>query len=224
MNTMKSFKFLAAAGITATVIGSVAFAAPALAWHPVGHITKFIANETTNSASIDANTAKDGVSATTGNILRYTITIKNDGQPDSSGKNDLAFVELTDTLPAGVELVSNPAQRTIKETIPGTIAPGKSITKEYKVKVTSATNGDAIKNTACFEGNSTVKDNKQEGCDVAYATVKVETPTPTPTPTPVQPKALPSTGPEAAIGSLTGLTALGYASVSYARSKKALRR
>jgi uncharacterized repeat protein (TIGR01451 family) len=225
-------KLIITALSASALIGSLVLPAPALAWHPVGHITKFVANDTTGSKSIDANSTADAASAKPGDILTYTVTIRNDGQPDKSGNNDMASVVLTDTLPDDVELVSTPSQRVIKETISGVIQPGKSIVKTYKVKVTSTTDGASLKNTACFTGNSTVNDNKQQGCDVAYASVKVEkptptpapTPTPTPTPTPQQPTKLPSTGPEAALGSLTGLGALSYAASSYFRSKKAISR
>lgn len=228
MITSRVLRIVAAAGVTGAIVGSVLLPSQVLAWHPVGTITKFVANETSNSASVDANSTDQAVSAKPGDILRYTVTISNKGETDSSGKNDLAFVQLTDTLPDGVELVDTPAQRTITEAIPGTIQPGKSVTKEYRVKVTSATDGAMLKNTACFSGNSTVKDNAQQGCDVAYTKVTVPTPTPTPTPAPTPtptptPQELPSTGPEAAIGSLAGLGALSYATVNYRRSKKALK-
>lgn len=226
---------IAVAAIVGITLGSVLLPTKALAWHPEGKITKFVANETTGSASVDANTENTGVAAKPGDILRYTITIKNTAQPHSAGHNDLAFVELTDALPADVELVGNANQRTIKESIPGIIQPGKSVAKEYRVKVIS-TKTTSFKNRACFTGDSTVKDNKQQGCDDAYTKVTVtpkpeepkpeqpkpEVPKPEQPKTPEMPASIPSTGPEAIIASALGIGALGYAGVNYRRSKKAV--
>ncbi len=242
----KSIKFMAIAGIVGVVLGTALFPTKVLAWHPVGKITKYVANETTGSASVDANASAAAISAKPGDVLRYTITVRNDGKPADKDYNDLAFVVITDNLPAGVEFVGNSTQRTIKENIPGALKPGKSVTKEYRVKVTSTKDGEIIKNTACFTGDSTVKDNKQQDCDDAYAKVKVEkkpeapkTPdqpkTPVVTRTVEQPKeapketkapevpaALPETGPGAIITGLVGTSAIGYAAVNYRRSQKAL--
>lgn len=232
MNIVRSTKLIVLAGIVGATLSAVALPTKVLAWHPEGKIIKYVANETTGGSSVDANSAGQAVTAKPGDILRYTITVKNTAQPAGNGHNDLAFVEITDTLPAGVELVANPAQRTIKETIPGIIEPGKSVTKEYKVKVTSTLDGAALKNTACFTGDSTVKDNKQEGCDDAYAKVKVEKQPPVEEPkeepkeeAPVEevPAELPSTGPGAILGSAAGIGAVGYAFSHYRRSRKALR-
>jgi len=229
MNIQRSIKLLTVAAVMGISTGTVLFPTKALAWHPQGKISKFVANETTGGPSVDANTSKTGVAAKPGDILRYTITVRNDGEAASNGYNDLAFVVITDNLPAGVALQSNPAQRKISETIPGVVKPGKSITKEYKVTVTATEAGD-VTNTACFTGDSTNKDKEQQGCDDAIVTVKVEKKPEVPKPpvTPQQPKApelpksLPSTGPEAAVASVLGITALGYATVNYRRSKNAL--
>ncbi len=241
----KSIKSIAVASIVGVVLGATLLPTKVLAWHPVGKITKYVANETTGSPSVDANTAAAAVSAKPGDILRYTITVRNDGKPADKDYNDLAFVVINDTLPGGVELVGNTGQRVIKENIPGTLKPGKSFTKEYKVKVTSVKDGETIKNTACFTGDSTVKDNKQQGCDDAYTKIKIEKkPEPTkpeqpkppvvtriteqPKQTPKETKApeipatLPETGPGAIIGSLVGMSAVGYAALNYRRSQKAL--
>jgi uncharacterized repeat protein (TIGR01451 family) len=203
---------------------AVAIASPAYAWHPKGEIVKSVKNVTTNGELQDANNASTAVSAKPGDTLLYSITISNTAENASKNDNDLAFVVMDDTLPAGVELASDPAQRQITENI-GTILPGKSVTKQYLVKVTASQDGALIHNTACYKGDSVVEDNPQNGCD--YADVKVTvpvvpttTPTPTPTPTPVAtpvslkgatPEELPATGPASVILYAALATTIGYA-------------
>lgn len=228
---MRGKKLLIGAVIASSAL-ALATASPALAWHPKGEIIKKVQNQTAGTAMLDANTASAAVLAKPGDILKYSIEIRNTGAAASNGSNDMAFVKLTDALPAGVALVDNAAQRTITADF-GTIKPGKSVTKEFLVKVTSTQDGALITNKACFTGDSTVKDNPQSGCDTAVVGVNVpETPvTPTPetpvkeTPAPVVPQevtTLPETGASVAtiLGSLVGLSAIGYAAYIFARSKR----
>ncbi|HUS26805.1 MAG TPA: hypothetical protein VMY99_05660 [Nevskiaceae bacterium] len=223
---MKTSKLLATAGVTGVVIAG-SLTGTAFAWHPKGVIVKSVQNQTTNSALSDANTAASAVSAKPGDVLKYVIEVRNDGTADSKGYNDMAKTVMTDTLPAGVELVSDPAQRTISVDM-GTIKPGQKVTKEYVVKVTAATNDQLVENKACFTGDSTANDNPQKGCDVADIKVSVpETPKP-PTPpvvpptTPEQPKGsgeqtpapaqeLPNTGAGDFIAPVVGAGLVGYA-------------
>ncbi len=64
--------------------------------------------------------------------------------------------------------------------------------------------------------------------DVCSAKVTVAGPTSTPTPTPTPTKgqvlsaSLPDTGPETVFGGVAGLTAIGYASRAYLRSRKSV--
>lgn len=222
---MKKVPLLATASLTTLL--AVAMSAPAYAWHPAGTIVKTVQNQTAGSAAADANDATSAITAAPGDTLSYSITVSNNGTPAAGGNNDMAGTKLADTLPDGVELISNPAQRTIQEDL-GTIAPGQHVTKTYAVKVTDTTDGDIITNKACFNGNSTIGDNAQSGCDVAVVKVKVpaqptppSTPTPT-TPTPSTPttpsspnvtaEALPDTGSTGLTAALviTGGAALGY--------------
>jgi uncharacterized repeat protein (TIGR01451 family) len=216
---MKKVSLLTSASLTSLMaIGLVA--APAYAWHPKGVIVKKVQNQTAGSAISDANTKETAVSAAPGDTLVYTITISNTGAPAANNDDDMAATKLSDTLPTGIELVSNPTQRTITEDL-GTITPGNSVTKTYAVKVTDTTDGDVITNKACFTGDSIVNDNPQSGCDVAIVTVKVPPVTPPTTPTPpVTPPVggsgattLPNTGNSALTASLlVGLAAIvGYA-------------
>jgi uncharacterized repeat protein (TIGR01451 family) len=199
---MKAVSVLATAGVTG-VLTAATVSATALAWHPKGVITKSVMNQTTGSALSDANNAASAVSAKPGDVLKYVIEVRNDGSAGNS--NEMHFTKLTDTLPAGVELVSDASKRSITEDL-GTIKPGEKVTKEYLVKVTSTKDGDLIENQACFTGDSEVKDNPQKGCDVADVKVTVppkeepkpepkpETPAPQPeTPAPT-PQELPHTG------------------------------
>lgn len=197
---MKVVSVLASASVTG-VLTAAAISGTALAWHPKGVITKSVQNVTANGSLSDANDAGAAVAAKTGDVLNYVIVVSNQGATGDT--NAMYYTQLTDTLPAGVELVSNPSQRTITEDL-GTIQPGQSVTKQYQVKVTSQKDGDLIENQACFTGDSQVKDNPQKGCDIADVKVSVPAPTPTPTPTPTPPTttttstpaptALPNTG------------------------------
>jgi hypothetical protein len=63
--------------------------------------------------------------------------------------------------------------------------------------------------------------------DACSATVSVNQPTPSPTPTPTENGhvlgvSLPATGPEAALGGIAGISAIGVASRYYIRSRKSL--
>jgi uncharacterized repeat protein (TIGR01451 family) len=209
-------------------------ASPLAAWHPKGIIKKEVQNQTSSSALSDANSAATAVAAKPGDTLKYVITVSNIGEKDDKGYNDMAKTVMTDTLPAGVELVSNPAQRQITENL-GTIKPGESVKKEYIVKVTTDKDASVVENKACFTGNSTANDNAQSGCDVADVKVSVPTPTPAPTPTPIPtptpqvesahteiPAALPSTGPEALVGGAVSVGAIAYGATTYIRSKREL--
>ena len=235
----KGVKALAAA-VSISSILALAGASPALAWHPKGEITKYVQNQTTGSTLADANSASAAITAKPGDVLKYIIEVRNTGAASSNGSNDMAFVKLTDTLPAGVELVSNPAQRTISESL-GTIKPGQKVTKEYQVKVTSQKDGDVITNKACFTGDSTVKDNPQSGCDNAVVKVNVpeetkpetpvtpttptkETPTTPETTVPQTVETLPETGASIAniLIEFAVLSAIGYAAYRFVQSKRAV--
>lgn len=236
-------KALLTASIATVVVAGIATTS-AFAWHPKGEIVKKVQNVTTGSALEDADDEKSAVAAKPGDILKYVITIKNAGAPDSKGYNDMAKTVMTDTLPAGVELVSNPATRTVTENF-GLVKPGKTVTKEITVKVTAKEDG-VIKNTACFTGDSTVNDAPQKGCNPAVVTVTVpeepETPTTPETPetpevpttpetpetpetpkTPETPAELPKTGAaETALLSAFGLGALYFAAHRYVASRRDL--
>jgi uncharacterized repeat protein (TIGR01451 family) len=202
-----------------TVIAASVFTAPAYAWHPKGQIKKYVTNVTQNGQQSDANAESSAVAAKPGDVLKYTIVVSNAGAADNRGWNDMAKTKLTDTLPAGVELVSNPANRTITEDL-GLIKPGKSVTKEYQVKVTSDKDKTVITNKACFTGDSTANDSPQQGCDTAVVKVSVPvTPTPPTTPeppveppveTPEQPEVLPNTGIGNIVAPVLGVGAIAY--------------
>lgn len=229
---MNVSKALLSAGII-SIISVAGLATNAMAWHPKGVITKKVENVTTGSVLSDADTAAQATAAKPGDTLKYVIEVRNAGEPDNRGYNDMAKTVLTDTLPAGVELVSNPAQRQITENL-GTIKPGKSVVKEYLVKVVADTEG-AIKNTACFTGNSTANDNPQQGCNPAYINITIpevpQTPqapvTPeapeTPAPKPEVPAELPHTGTTGNIFIAAAVIGLAsYIAHRYATSRREL--
>lgn len=229
---MKLAKLALIAGAT-SILALGTLSTTAFAWHPKGTIVKKVQNITSQSALSDADTAATAVTANPGDTLKYVIEISNYGAPHEKGWNDMHFTVMTDTLPAGIELASNPAQREIKENI-GHIKAGEKVTKEYLVKVIAKTSG-AITNTACFTGDSEVKDAPQKGCNPAVVKVTVpETPKPpvipenpkvpeAPAPTPEMPAELPKTGASGNI--FTGALAIGvavYATYRYMQSKREL--
>lgn len=230
---MKVVRIAAVAVTTGAIV--LGIASPLAAWHPKGVIKKEVLNQTTSSALSDANNAATAVAAKPGDVLKYVITVTNNGEKHEKGWNDMHHTVVTDTLPAGVELVSNPSQRQINENI-GVVKAGESVKKEYLVKVTSNQNNAVIENKACFTGDSEVKDAPQKGCDTANVKVTVP-PTPEkpvePTPTPEQPKevlpattetpaVLPSTGPEALIASVASVSGLAYGVNAYRQSRRNL--
>jgi uncharacterized repeat protein (TIGR01451 family) len=226
---MKVSKVLLSAGLIG-VVSIASLASTAYAWHPKGTITKKVQNVTAGSELSEADTEGTAVAAKPGDTLKYVITVRNDGAADSKGYNDMAKTVMTDTLPSGIELVSNASQRQISENL-GTIKPGQSVSKEYLVKVTASTNG-AIKNTACFTGDSTANDNPQEGCNPAVVTVTVpeipvttvpETPKTPVTPVTQTPAELPHTGiAENVILSSFALGLLVYVAYIYVASRRTL--
>jgi uncharacterized repeat protein (TIGR01451 family) len=193
-------------GSLVTVFSIGAMTATAYAWHPQGAIIKEVQDQTTGSAMVDANDASSALNVNTGDTLVYTVTVSNNGAVASDGDDNMANTVVTDTLPTGVELISDPTQRTISEDL-GTLIPGQNVTRTYSVKVTDTTNGDIITNTACFTGNSIVNDSPQSGCDTAV--VKASVPMPAPAPTPTSAPTLPDTGNTAlSAGLLVGIVAI----------------
>lgn len=215
--------------ITSSVVTGVAIAgvmvSPVLACHPQGTIVKEVQDNTTNSAMVDANSAENALMVNQGDVLTYTVTVSNrETQEGSKHQADMVNTMLTDTLPAGVELVGSPSQRQISENI-GTIKANGSTTKQYQVKVTETEDGAVLTNKACFRATSNLgKSDDQSGCDTAIVKVHVPptptpTPVPTPTPTPIptpttpapQPTVLPNTGAGNFIAPAAILSVLGYA-------------
>ena len=224
---MKSIKMLATSGVTAVAIAAT-IASPVLACHPQGKIVKNVQDVTLNSASVEANTEASALIVNKGDILTYTVTVSN--QETVTGKNgedQMVDTKLTDTLPKGVELASDPAKTTITENL-GNIKAKGSVTKQYQVKVTSNEEGAVLTNKACYISTSKLGSKyNQSGCDVAIVKVHVpETPvTPPTTPSPTKPtpktpeapvkqeapKALPNTGAGNVVVLGALVSALGYA-------------
>lgn len=165
-------KLFALAGVSGVLIAG-SLTTSAFAWQPEGTVKKYVQNQTGGGEMADANDAGSAVSAKPGDLLKYTVVVENKGKEHDKGENDMAKTVLTDTLPAGMELIINPAQRTITEDL-GALKPGQKVTKEYVVKVTSEKDGETLDNKACFTGNSTNDEAPQNGCD--NAVIKVSNP------------------------------------------------
>ncbi len=224
MNTIKKF---IATGATSVAIAA-AVASPVLACHPQGKIVKTVMDVTTASKTVDANTTGAALEVNQGDVLTYTVTVSN--QETLAGKNgedQMVNTVLTDTLPAGVQLVSDPSKTTVTDNL-GNIKAKSSVTKQYQVKVTSDQDGAVLTNKACYTSTSNLGNKyNQNGCDVAIVKVHVPekpvtppvtppatpvTPTTPETPaTPEAPKALPNTGAGNYILPAVVVSALGYA-------------
>ncbi len=212
---MKSSIKIVSSSITGVAIAGL-IAAPAFACTPKGVITKYVQDKTTNSQMVDANTEASALVVHPGDTLIYTVVVGNQGGPSGDGVDDMINTKMTDNLPTGLTPVSG--SKAIVEDL-GTVKEQKTVTKTYTVTVdANTTNGQVITNKACYTGQATNKDSKQDqaGCDVAIIKISVPpvtppvTPPSTPTPQPV-PQTLVNTG----AGNLvvpTGVAAsLGYA-------------
>ena len=116
---MKKVTLFANASI-ASIAAATIIAAPVFACKPVGSIVKSVQDQTTNSATVSSNKASNALSVNAGDTLVYTITVKNSGAAESNGDDDMLNVQLSDALPTGVQLVSNPTETKISESL-GTI-------------------------------------------------------------------------------------------------------
>lgn len=216
---------------TASIAGNLLSAVVAAAQDPKVVMTLSVQNQTTNSTISDANTVDSALAVKNGDILKYVATITNDADAAENGDNDFMSTKVISDLPAGLELVHKPSDREINIDI-GTIAPKKTITETFTVRVT-ANNGESIESKACFTGRYEVKNKTQSNCESAFiavadatpAPIKEEKPAATPA-TPVQSteKAqepsnttgkgdLPTTGPSDIIAPLAALSA---GSIAYA--------
>jgi uncharacterized repeat protein (TIGR01451 family) len=208
---MKKVSKLASASVTGVVLAGL-IVSPVLACHPQGKIAKAVQDNTTSSAIVDANTTGSALTVNQSDVLTYTVTISNqETQEGNQHQADMTNVVLTDALPAGVQLVSNPTETTITESL-GTIAANGKVTRQYQVKVTATQDGAVLTNKACYTSGSNLGTNyNQNGCDVAIVKVHVPTPVPVPTPTPTPtPTPVPTapTAPTPATLPDTGSTAL----------------
>ncbi len=219
--------------VQSSVIGVVLAAlaiSPAYACHPVGTINKSVEDLTTGSALVDANDDSTALSVNSGDTLEYVITVSNTAAQADNNQNDMVNTVVTDTLPSGVQYISDPSETSITDNV-GTIAAGKSVTITYEVKVTSTQNGTYLTNTACFTANSVNNNDPQSGSDTAVVLVNVPTPTPAPTPAPTPttpapaaPTALPNTGPgNYIVPSAVLVSVLGYAGYMFRLKRHAAR-
>jgi uncharacterized repeat protein (TIGR01451 family) len=223
--------------VVRTSAASVGIAAlmvtPAYACTPVGAINKSVEDITTGSALVDPTSDSTALSVNSGDTLEYVITVNDNGTPESNGNDDMIDTVMTDVLPSGVELVSNPSQTTVTDNI-GRIEAGKSVTESFEVKVTSTDNGAYILNRATYTGYSVNHNDEQSGCDTAIVQVNVPVPTPTPTPpapvtpTPTPPaapapQALPNTGPGNVLIPAAIVSVLGYVGYMFRAKRQALR-
>lgn len=214
----KVYLLLAASVVTgAMLVGGLT--GTANAWHPVGKIDKLVQNVTAGGQLVDAEDEEDAIDAKPGDTLKYVVKVWNAGQANAQGHNDMVDITMTDNLPDGVEFVSG-AKEVEKV---ARLKPGESKTFEYTVKVVK-TDAGIIENTACFTGDSEVKDAPQKGC--ADANVKVKLPeggrggeepkretlgTAT---------TLPVTGAGSLVGIFAGVSGLGYAAHRIANRKR----
>ena len=136
---------------------------------------------TSNDAAPDLDVTKEltevngrtytGGRVDTGDDLTYTITVTN------TGETVLENIDVTDTLPSGLRLVSDDDSWTIDS-----LAPGASRTFTITATVRASAEGELLNNRVTAQcGDLTVMDNETVRVDEDY------TPTPTPDPDPDQP-------------------------------------
>src|SRR5260221_10028448 len=104
MNTIRTY----AAALLAGILIAFGPAGTVLAWHPHGMITKTV-QDLTSSGQV-SNAASESMASVVapGDTLRYTVVVSNAAAPASNHDNDMAYSVMTDALPAGVELLSDP--------------------------------------------------------------------------------------------------------------------
>lgn len=225
------------AGFTAALVLAATVSTAAFAWHPQGKITKEVQNVTQNSSYADANDATTAITARPGDVLRYRVSVVNPAPAADRQYNDLTRIKVTDTLPAGVTLVSGSKDKDFGSIVvvpQSTKGNGtKSVSYEFTVKVAaSAVDKSVICNTATYSGNSIKNDAPRSGSDKACVKVTVpETPKPETQETPVTetptggqgevlPASIPATGAGSALVGLTGLSAVTYAAVAFIQNRR----
>lgn len=226
---MKGVKTLIGVSVTSAAL-VLSLASPAFAWHPKGKIVKEVQNVTQSGQLKDANSANDAVSVKPGDIVKFVITVRNDGTKNKD-LNDMYFTKVTDQLPAGLSLVEGVTNKDL-----GLVEAGKSKEVTFTAKVTSEEDGSVICNTAKFTGDSKIKDAPQKGQDDACVVVTVpptpeepeepevpETPEQPETPTKEVPKELPSTGPAEVFAGIVGASSLAGATSAYIRSRRSVK-
>lgn len=218
---MKKIYLLLAASVVTSAMLVGGLTGTAKAWHPVGKIDKLVQNVTAGGQLVDAEDEEDAVAAKPGDTLKYVVKVWNAGQPNAQGHNDMVDVTMTDKLPDGVELVSDPAKRDLVEKI-ARLKPGESKTFTYEVKVIKKETG-IVENTACFTGDSEVKDAPQKGCADANVKVTVEGGLGGEEPkqeTLGTATTLPVTGAGSLVGIFAGVSSLGYAAHRFTSRKR----
>jgi uncharacterized repeat protein (TIGR01451 family) len=154
-----------------------------------------------------------------GNTLRYTLVIAN------AGPDDAQNVVVTDTLPAGVTLISvTPSQGQCADTTCnlGTIAVGGQASIVVVVRVNNGTAGPLLNSTGVSSDTpdpNPSNNTDEELTNISSTLPPTSTPTPTPTPTPKpkepskphaspQPTATPTTPPSLPVPSPTAAVLL----------------
>jgi uncharacterized repeat protein (TIGR01451 family)/LPXTG-motif cell wall-anchored protein len=153
-----------------------------------------------------------------GDELQFQVILANQGNADMVG------TEVTDNLPAGLNLVSEDNLNV------GTLAFGSQIYLNITATVTG--NPGEITNQACFVGNSADGSSPQSGCAIAVIVVQGSSASSNATSTSSSPPAtggqgggsgtpLPATGStQPFITGAIGLSAIGLASLLYVRARR----
>lgn len=186
---------------------------------PEGKIAKEVIAD--NGEFIGADARIVAVTRKPGETFQYRILVEN------KGNAPLTNVVVRDTLPAGIELVSDPARREIEHPM-ADIPAGAARVLNLTVRVTSQKDDEYINNIACFSAAGGQKDcnNAYIRTDVPPAAAPAAVTPPVPeqpsaSPAVVQPVRLPEAG-SGVLAAVAGMGALGLSLRSYLSSRRRL--
>lgn len=167
---MKRMITYISACLTVLMVATV-YSVAAHASQPVANISKQVQNVTQGTSLKDANDSYDAITANTGDILKFVVTVKNVGKYDRNGNNDLYNTKVNDTLPDGISPDSGTLNRSL-----GQIKPGSYKRYDFTVKVTSSDDSEVLCSVSDLTGSNKTNDQTLKHSDKACVKVMVSDP------------------------------------------------